>query len=517
MKYDLSWKRYLVIVLHMILSRSKIFLICLLAFIFGVGLGSFVNVAEKAALIIFLVLGILFLGVGLVDKSKSLWIFLLVIVFAGIVRFNIEKTNRAQFDGFIGVNFAVTVRGYINDQPQIFEDKQRFIFKAEQIIANDLVVSVADNILITSDLYPKYNFGDILEIEGEFQKPTSFDDFDYAAYLAKDDIYVLSYYPKIKKICEDKPNCLTHSFATTLKNDFFRIVFNWKQKFENSLNYSVNEPNASFLNGVILGSRSNIPIDLKEDFKKTGTSHIFAISGWNITIIGQIIGGFFLLFFRRPVAFWFTVGVIATFVLLTGASASVVRAAVMGVLVLLAYKEGRFYNATNAVVFAGALMILVNPKILRFDVGFQLSFLATLGLLYIGPVIERFFKRLPSLFKFKENLIATLSATVAILPLAIFYFRQFSIVSVPTNILVLPAIPWAMLFGFLSGILGLLFNPLGQAVGWTAWLFSFYALGIIKLFAKLSFAVFEVRWHWVVVFVYYVILSFVLRRNFKQI
>src|SRR3989344_915063 len=186
----------------MILSHSKIFLICLLAFIFGVGLGSFINVAEKTAFIIFLVLGILFLGVGLVDKSKSLWIFLLVMVFAGIIRFNIEKTNRAQFDGFVGVNFSVTVRGYINDQPQVFEDKQRFIFKAEKIIANGLIISIGDNILITSDLYPKYNFGDILEIEGKFQKPTDFDDFDYVAYLAKDNIYILSYYPEIKKICE---------------------------------------------------------------------------------------------------------------------------------------------------------------------------------------------------------------------------------------------------------------------------------------------------------------------------
>ena len=499
----------------MILSHSKIFLICLLAFIFGVGLGSFINVAEKTAFIIFLVLGILFLGVGLVDKSKSLWIFLLVIVFAGIIRFKIEKTNRARFDGFMGVNFPVTVRGYVNDQPQVFEDKQRFIFKAEKIIANGLIISIGDNILITSDLYPKYNFGDILEIEGKFQKPTDFDDFDYVAYLAKDNIYILSYYPEIKKICEDQKNCLAHSFISSLKNDFFRIVFNWKQKFESSLNHSINEPNASFLNGVILGSRSSIPLDLREDFKKTGTSHIFAISGWNITIIGQIIGGFFLLFFRRPVAFWFTIGAIAIFVLLTGASASVVRAAVMGVLILLAYKEGRFYNATNAIVFAGALMILINPKILRFDVGFQLSFLATLGLLYISPIIEGFFKKLSSLFKFKENLIATLSATIAILPLAVFYFHQFSVVSVPTNILVLPAVPWAMLFGFLSGTLGLLFNPLGQAVGWIAWLFSLYALGVIKLFAKLPFAIFEIHWHWIVILIYYFILVFVLRRKFK--
>ncbi|MBI2003478.1 MAG: ComEC/Rec2 family competence protein [Parcubacteria group bacterium] len=186
---------------------------------------------------------------------------------------------------------------------------------------------------------------------------------------------------------------------------------------------------------------------------------------------------------RRQKAFWVTVLAIAAFTVLTGASASVIRAALMGILVLLAYREGRFYSMTNSIVLAGTVMIALNPKVLRFDAGFQLSFLATLGLVRLAPFFKEKLEKLPEFFNFKENFVATLSAQLAVLPVILYNFGNFSLVSLPANVLILPIIPVTMLFGFLAGISGLVWLPLGNLVGLAAWLLAEYEILIVRLFS----------------------------------
>ena len=203
--------------------------------------------------------------------------------------------------------------------------------------------------------------------------------------------------------------------------------------------------------------------------------------------------------------------------LLTGASSSVVRAAIMGILVLFARKEGRTYQMTNALIFAGSLMILENPKILRFDAGFQLSFLATIGLIYLAPKIENPFDNFLDKIKaaiygeeylkkqfvkeiklkkeksidFKKILVETLSAQIMVLPLLVYLFGQISVISPIANIFVLAVMPYSMLFGFLTGFAGFLFEPLSILFGFASWILIEFQIKTIEFFSKLPIASFS--------------------------
>ncbi|MDP1629528.1 MAG: ComEC/Rec2 family competence protein, partial [bacterium] len=301
----------------------------------------------------------------------------------------------------------VLVRGLIIDEPERRSGNQKLIVSAESLEAAGFRENISGKILVTGRRFPEYRYGDRLEILGALKTPEISDDFDYAAYLAKDDIYSLINYPEIKKIGE-------------AGSPIYRTLFGAKQKIEETIGLILPEPHSSFLAAILLGARKTLPPDLVENFNITGTTHIVALSGFNITIVSSfIIGllGFFLI--RRNIAFWLAVFGIAGFALMTGASPSVVRAALMGILILWAQRESRLYSITNAIVFAGAVMIFVNPKILRYDAGFQLSFLATLGLIYISPIFQKWLQN----FRFPQNLkevfYLTLSAQIATLPFII--------------------------------------------------------------------------------------------------
>ena len=447
----------------------------LLAFIVGVASGSFFDVSERfvlTAVIFALILLAVFYRRGSKKKNFRITfaVFLFIAFVFGIMRFDASESSTKALTTFNDSDIEVVLSGQVADEPQRLSDKQRLVFQAKEIAASGYSLNVNEKVLITTNLYPEYEYGDLLSVRGKLQSPKSFDDFDYAAYLAKDSIFSLSYYPKIEKTREV-------SFS------FFRGIFKAKRVFEDSVSRSIAEPNASFINGILLGSREGIPQSLKEDFNETGTTHLLAISGYNITVVALYISILLTLFMRRQKAFWFAVFGIIVFTILTGASASVVRAGVMGILVLIARQSGRFYNPANSIVFAGAAMIALNPKVLRFDVGFQLSFLATLGLLYLYPFIQKKMEKVPGLLTLKDNFIATVSAQLAVLPVILYNFGSFSPVSIPANILILPVIPLAMLLGFLSGVSGLIWSGLGQMVGLGAWLVSEYVISVVKIFS----------------------------------
>lgn len=354
------------------------------------------------------------------------------------------------------------VQGIVADESEFKNDRAKYV----------LAVGDDFNILIQVPKYPKYQYGDEILVKGKIEEPDNFtEDFDWKAHLAKDDIYLTAYNPQIEILTSDKGDRI---YAT---------LYKFKNKLENIFKENLAEPHASFLAGITLGSKSGIPEDVYEKFKATGTAHIVALSGYNISIIAWAVMGALMFFMvARNTSFWISIVVIVLFVLMTGASASVVRAATMGILVLIARREGRMYTAVNALVFAGALMVFLNPKILRFDVGFQLSFLATLGLIMLSPKLEEKLKNIPKLFGAKEALIATLSAQIFVLPLLIYQFGYFSPIGILANILILPAVPIAMFLGFTGAFAGLISSLFAKIFLWPAWLFLSYILNSIEFF-----------------------------------
>ena len=179
---------------------------------------------------------------------------------------------------------------------------------------------------------------------------------------------------------------------------------------------------------------------------------------------------------------------------MTGAEASVVRAAVMGGIILLAKQIGRVHSIRNAIAAAAFIMILYNPKILRFDLGFQLSFMALLGIVYLSPAIRKFLKMKEEdgFLNWRENFLTTTSAQLAVLPLILINFDNFSLLSLPANILILEAIPLTMILGFILGIIGFIALPLAIIFSWFVNLFLIYELGIIDVFSKISIPIAEI-------------------------
>jgi competence protein ComEC len=448
------------------MHKSQIFFYLLSSFILGVLFHSIWPILDST-LLICIVIGLGIITLSYKNKFGLLVGFLILAFTVGGVRFNYFNKANDNLSEYIGQE--VNLDGYIDNEPDVDGNRVRFVFNSK-----------GERILVTTNAFPKREFGDELVITGEISLPQNFGEFDYITYLKKDGIRTTIFYPKeIKKISVDLG--WLDRFSIVIYHNIFVI----KNKFQNAINLSIPEPNAAFINGILLGTRQNIPDDLKEAFSKTGTTHILAISGYNIMIISEAILLGLIWFFRRRVAFWISVVVIILFVILTGASASVVRAAVMGLLFSFAHGYGRLYDQKNSIILAGGLMIWFNPFVLVFDVGFQLSFAAVLGLIYLYPRVDQKLFKIPKLGGLKEVALMTVSAQTAVLPLIIYYFGNFSPVSLPANILILSFIPYAMFFGFIAGITGMVFLPLGQFVGYIAWAITTYQIWVVKYFAMI--------------------------------
>jgi competence protein ComEC len=160
----------------------------------------------------------------------------------------------------------------------------------------------------------------------------------------------------------------------------------------------------------------------------------------------------------------------------------------MGIIVLLAKQIGRPAKVKNILALTATLMLAQNPLILTTDVGFQLSFLATIGLIYLSEKIKPYFQKIPTFFSLQENLVSTLSATILTAPLIIYHFGRISLIAPLTNILILPAIPLAMLLGFIQVILGMLYLPLGTIAGYLTYAVLQYIILIVNSLTQLSFA-----------------------------
>lgn len=430
----------------------------------------------------------------------------------GILRVFDARVSTTFVKKFAETNFSSTLNGYVAGEFQNKGEYGQFVFRVKELKVPDFTIpeELNENILVITDSFPRYRYGDKLSLEGKISLPKNYNDFDYISYLAKDQIYTISYRPEIKE------TGLRLGFFEKMKIGFFGRIFSFKNKFENAIGMSVREPHASFLNGILLGSKQNIPEDLKKDFNTAGISHITAISGYNITIVALLVSWFLLFFFRRNVAFWFSVGAIFVFTILTGASASVIRSALMGGLVLLANNSGRLYDSKNSLALVAFLMVLANPMILRYDVGFQLSFMATLGILYLAPLLKNYFKKLPSVLNFGETFLMTVSAQIMVLPLILFYFHNLSLVALPANLLILPLVPLGMLAGFVTGIAGIILPVLGLVVGSVAWLVSSLVIFLARFFSGLPFTTLNIFVSWYAVALIYVLIFWFLYYLFRK-
>lgn len=326
--------------------------------------------------------------------------------------------------------------------------------------------------------WPRFERGDVVTVTGKLTRPEPMEDFAYDRYLALSDIHAEVTGGRIERL-----NAGTGYAILPLLSQ----LRGW---FEGRINELYPEPAASFLAGLLTGSRRDIPKHVTRDLERTGLSHVIAISGYNITMVITMIGALLGFLPRRPRILLTTIAIIL-YVLLAGASASAVRAAIMGILGLVALQTGRLADRRLTVLWAAFLMLLWNPAFLWDDAGFQLSFLAVIGLIEAEPVLRPMLKRVPEALGFRDALLMTLSAQVFTVPWIAVHFGRIALISPLSNVLAGPLIPAATLLGFVGTLLSLLLFPLGQIVAYGAWFCMALILGIASLFARLPFATIE--------------------------
>jgi competence protein ComEC len=401
--------------------------------------------------------------------SKKEIMIIAVLVIIACARFFFFMPMVPSYGEVIGK--SVLIEGIVNDNPDIRLKNQHLNIKLKD---KDI------NILVIVGREIEVSYGDIVKVSGVLEEPENFTtnsgkEFNYKRYLANQDIYFLIKNADIEIISSGNGN--------KVKSLLYKI----RSAFMKNINKVISMPESDLANGLVLGARGGFDEDTRNDFIETGTIHIVALSGYNVSIVAENIMKAFSLILSEVIAIIFGIIVILLFIIMTGASATAIRAGIMATIMLLGRMTGRNYLAGRALIIAGLLMITYDPRVLS-DMSFQLSFIATGGVLYVTPKVLNWFKFLPMRFGFREMVASTMAATISVLPILLYLTGILSLVSIPANILILLFIPIAMFFIFLTGIVGFISSLLSVPFGYISHLILSYILAVIHSLGTLPFA-----------------------------
>jgi competence protein ComEC len=442
----------------------------------GIFLRSFFDLELFFTYLLFII-SIMMLAVFWQNKRSRLLGFCVLFLALGIwlTDNKLQKLDNLNLEGQNYSGMALIIK-----EPVPKDGYQQVIVQSDQ----------GNKFLLNTASFPEYQYGDKIKLTCNLEIPQKFEDFDYQMYLAKDEIYYLCKSPKILILSRNQGNL------------FYSSVLKIKNKLLDNINQLMPAPESGLLVGLLIGGSTQLPEELKNNFSKTGLTHIVAVSGYNVTIIAEylLLFGIFIGLWRKQ-ALWFALVGIFLFVVMTGMPSSAVRAGIMGSLLIWAMKNGRLANSTNAIVFAAGLMLLLNPLLLRFDVGFQLSFLATLGIVYFSPFLEIQMIKKHRAFGLWEIIILSISAQIFVVPILIYNFHQLSLISLLANAMVLPIIPLTMLLGFLAVAAEFIFHPLAILFSWIAFLPLKYEVEVINFLSGFKYSAVSIEnfsWMWVV-------------------
>jgi competence protein ComEC len=427
----------------------------------------------------------LFLIVYLISFKKK--ILLLPIVFLIVTSLTFYRIDSINYEPKIPNfhNQKIEATGTIIGESDIRSSNTRLKISVDDIILktedNSFSGSLKtnENIIITTSHFPEYKNGDEIRVSGKVQVPENFKnengiEFDYINYLAKDDIHSVIYYPRIVLI--NRP-----SFS------FNRIIFDIKNSFLEKVQSVIPSPEAELLGGILLGTKRSLGEDLEEKFRIVGLIHIVVLSGYNVTIIAEAI---FRALGGLPKFISASLGIISIiiFTIMVGSGATVVRSAIMTIIAVIGRISHQNYDVNRALFLAGSIMVFHNPDILLYDPSFQLSFLATIGLINISGFVKKFITIVPEKFELREITSATLSTQIAVLPLLAKMTGELSLVAPIVNVITLQVIPITMLLGFISGLGTYINETIGLVLSYIPYLFLSYILLVVEIFSKVKFA-----------------------------
>lgn len=424
---------------------------------------------------------------ALSQKRTTVWIFVGITLGIMLACVSAERTQHittpVDIESFADGE-AHELHGWIVEDPDVRPTQTRLVIAVDSV---DSTKKVVGRILVTEyGGYPPHRYGEEVTVYGKLRLPEVIEGFDYPHYLELSGIRALVSRGSVQTASTgEKRPAHARTYAV------FGLLYDLRKSIEDRIGLILPEPHGSLLAGLLTGSRRGLPDHLSDDFRTSGITHIIAVSGYNITIILTLLSSalFWLPLKRR---FWPLVLIVTAFTIFVGAGAPVVRAAIMGILGLVALQAERVAIPRLTILWTAFFMLLWNPLQLWYDASFQLSFLAVIGITEFGPFLKKALKRVPETFAIRESLVATIAAQLGTLPVSILIFRQFSLVSPLTNILVAPLVPLAMMLGTLSLLTSVLWVPLALVPGYVTWGVLELILLIGKIGAAIPFA--AIRW-----------------------
>lgn len=399
--------------------------------------------------------------------------------------------------------------GYVASYPTLADGRQRLDIKVESVEVDGHRKKVNGRLRLQTNADYRFRFGESVRVRGLLTEPPVFEGFDYRAYLARKQIHSLMVRPHV----EPRTGPTRGGFV-------LQFVYGMRNRGERMLNRLLPEPYAALAGGMLLGIEAGIPKELYEKFNLTGTSHVIVISGSNVALVTGVMMGVGIWLFGRRGALWPTLGGLALYTLLVGADAAVMRAALMGGLFVIATVLGRQGTALVSLAAACWLMTLWNPLML-WDVGFQLSSTATVGLILMGPALLESFRAWWSILGrsmrrwraipdgsvsdflspnsvgdlLRDALLTTVAASIATYPLIVFYFGRLSLISLLSNLLIAPAQPGILIFGGIALIVGLSgLEQLAQLLLFIPYAGLWWTTTVVNWSASIRGASVEVDW-----------------------
>jgi competence protein ComEC len=490
--------------------KSRLLYIVTFSFFVGIGIASFASFSYTTCLLV-IGIGCAFVGATFLLRSSEIPVYFqklfiggLVLIFVGVGMFRMNVNDESdELARFVGnkIEYIATV----SDEPEMKDITQRFRARITHVDSN----SVSQEVLIIGNRYPEYRYGDELRLVGTLRPPENFEVyeggpiFDYISYLYKDGVRYVMYRPKIEKIGESGGNPV------------LAFLYSVKRVFSESVENVMNEPESSLVLGLLAGDKSSLGTDILDEFRRAGLSHIIVLSGYNVTIVAESLMKTFS-YVSIPLSPFLGVFSIILFALMTGASATTVRASIMALLVIFSKRIARRYDVSRALVFAAFLMVVHNPQILVFDVSFQLSVLATVAIIYIAPLIRNHLTFITERFMLRDVVAATLGTQLFVLPYILHVMGTLSLVSIFSNILVLPIVPVAMFSGFITGIVGLVSSLIAIPLGWISNILLAYILEVTHISASFPFSAINVSVPLFATVILYILFVLFLVRVYKK-
>ena len=393
---------------------------------------------------------------------------------------SIQKIDAFHIAWYNDREYDLLVTGMLSEPPDYRDTYTNLHLKVEGVDTGSGDLPVKGDLLVRVFPNETYEYGERIRVRGKLLTPPENEEFSYREYLARQGVHSYMSQTEVTHLPGDGGNPIR------------KAIYAFRDKALENIYLILPDPEASLLAGILLGVDTGLPKDLQQAFKDTGTAHIIAISGFNIAIIA---GLFFTLFSRvlgQTRGSILAILGIALYTFLVGADAAVVRAAIMGVIALTIRQLGRRNDGLNALMLSAVIMSIFNPHI-PWDVGFQLSFFATLGLiLYAEPfqnwavnsitryTTEGTAQKLAA--PISEYILLTLAAQLTTLPIMAYHFKRISLVSLIANPFVLPVQPAVMIVGGVAVILSLIWLPLGAVAAFAAWPFVAFTIRMVELF-----------------------------------